>query len=433
MLDAMQSMPLTPLDTFRQQLGINPWHFWGMANSTVPLVSGCDVVKEHPWQQMDATGRADVRAALAYAETRLATELGYDIAPRYRADVLAWPWPNATDQRFRAPIQADGRWTSVQLPVGYVQAAGVEAHTALATASVGGGTLTYTDDDGDGLLDTFNIAITVPSSTPAADIALYVPASERLDDAPEDDRYRIIPARTTVTGTSAVVVGRSWICLRPILYEGYVREVVPLNPATTANYLQSIDVVRRTTNVSGTTLATSQAVLEWETLPWPAWACCDTTSADASTDPAAIGQAIARVGLRSARYGIVSAGEAIYDTTAAMWGAVGFDGCWAPDRMTVRTLAGYPLTTTNQVDPSYADIVCGYAAAELQRPICGCDTANARIYYYQTDLARTGGNAGDTYGAVAPSDLTNPFGTRRGHVRAWRFVQSARQLRGHRL
>jgi len=38
-------------------------------------------------------------------------------------------------------------------------------------------------------------------------------------------------------------------------------------------------------------------------------------------------------------------------------------------------------------------------------------------------LARTGGANDESYQAVSASDLTNPFGTRKGHVYAWHEVQ----------
>ena len=64
----------------------------------------------------------------------------------------------------------------------------------------------------------------------------------------------------------------------------------------------------------------------------------------------------------------------------------------------------------------------------MARPICACDTANREWYRWQQDLART--NKDDELYTVSPQDLNNPFGTRRGHVWAWRQVLNLHQKRG---
>jgi hypothetical protein len=74
--------------------------------------------------------------------------------------------------------------------------------------------------------------------------------------------------------------------------------------------------------------------------------------------------------------------------------------------------------------------VARLAAAELARPICACDEANREIFRWQFDLARTAGAGDEAYGAIAAGDLDNPFGTRRGHVYAWRQVKQLRQQLG---
>jgi hypothetical protein len=45
-----------------------------------------------------------------------------------------------------------------------------------------------------------------------------------------------------------------------------------------------------------------------------------------------------------------------------------------------------------------------------------------QFHYYQQDMARTD-SGNETFSAISSSDLTNPFGTRRGHVMAWRRVK----------
>ena len=81
-----------PLDTFREVLGYNPYHFWGMQNSTIPVTSNCNtVVMERAWQNVDAAGRQDVREAIAEAEGRLLEYLGYRVGPRWVTKEFQYP------------------------------------------------------------------------------------------------------------------------------------------------------------------------------------------------------------------------------------------------------------------------------------------------------------------------------------------------------
>jgi hypothetical protein len=96
----------------------------------------------------------------------------------------------------------------------------------------------------------------------------------------------------------------------------------------------------------------------------------------------------------------------------------------------VRYLAGSPLASDGQMQEPFRTVVARLAAAELARPICGCDEASRELYRWQFDLARTSGAGDEAYGAISANDLDNPLGTRRGHVFAWRFIRQRQQLRG---
>jgi hypothetical protein len=126
----------------------------------------------------------------------------------------------------------------------------------------------------------------------------------------------------------------------------------------------------------------------------------------------------------------VSLGVASYNTTTGIWTESSIPPCNPPDRAVIRTLAGYPLAANGQMDPFWQTVIARFAAAELARPICGCDDANRELYRWQFDLARTSGAGDEAYGAISQDDLNNPYGTRRGHVFAWRAVQSRQPWRG---
>jgi hypothetical protein len=203
--------------------------------------------------------------------------------------------------------------------------------------------------------------------------------------------------------------------VKPLLYEGV--GVKALDPDTAANFVTALDVERHWTNPDGLTVDTSQAVLIWETDYPP------------SSDPASIGQAVARVGIRDADTGEVTPAEATYDAVSGTWSASGWCGVKRPpDRVKVRYLAGEPLVS-GEMNWSWQKITARLAAAELARDICGCQEANRELYTWQFDLSRAGGREEEQY-KVADEDLTNPFGQRRGHLYAWKQVKNLALMRG---
>lgn len=348
-----------PLDSFRRHLAIHPWHFWQLTSDQTPRTAACNALTmEYAWQDADAAGRADIREAIATAEDRLHAELGYRVAPRRATATLA----------YRTPLV---------LPERHVQALGVEVETLIGTVAV-----TYSDSDSDGLNDHW----TASSATTATDAGELFVRFRAADDAQQRE---IAPVVITITGGTALLSGPAWLLVKPALYERTDADLINANNA--ANFVQQIEVVRRTVD-------TTQAA----TLIWDAPACAPTTDV--------------RLVLTDGDLGIVQAQA----------------GCWpiaygcAPDRVTVRYVAGYPLINRQMAWP-WQTTVARLAAAELARPICACADANRALYHWQFDLARTSGANDEAYGAISAEDLNNPFGTRRGHIYAWRMVKRHRR------
>ena len=422
--------PLLPLDLFRQQMQLHPYHFWQLANSTVPVSSQCDaLVYQYAWQNADAAGRSEIIAAIETAEDRLREWLGYSVAPHYVTETLAWPQYHTASFHSYGPAGLDGHWRTVQLAEGYVQAAGTELLTTIQLAAA----VVYTDTDGDGVDDTFTVTAAT-TITDASQVALYFVVSDLPTGNNTSANWRIQPIQIVISAGTATIKGPAWIMVKPKLYQGVVAAAI--NPATAGNLATTVNVYQRTTTA---TAALPQATLIWDTLPWPA---CASPAPDSgsSTDPNAIGTATGRVGISDSRRGIVHIGQATYDSTTGLWNAGSSDYWRPPDRVTVRYLAGYPLPDTDGnatlesrndgMAQSWQTIVARLAAAELSRPICACASANRELYRWQEDLARTGGNNDAQFGAISAADLDNPFGTRRGHVYAWRQVNHLRTQRG---
>lgn len=428
---------LLPLEDFRRVLQWHPFHFWGLSDGTyTPQNAQCKtVLKEYAWQGADYVGRSEIVAAIESAERLLRDFLGYAVAPEYREVTVTWPRYYDTARTRGVNYDATGRWVAPQLPfgAGQLQALGVEALTLVGTVAkstppVLGDTLVFTDADGDGLSDTFTATITVAAGTDPDELAIYFAAADRLDSEAAGERWRIRPVSVSVSGTTATFIGRLWLLVRPVLYEGVNAQ--PLDPAvlTSATYAQSLEVYTRTTNPDGTTVATSQAKVIWETTPCHGWWCCCSSCAaltydpgSSPNDPAAIGVALARAGIRDARHGLVGIGESVLNVTTGIWSGIPWSGWHEPDRVIVRTLAGQPLEDGN-VARAWHPIIARLAMAELARPIVACESANRELHRWQFDVSLVDGRNEEKY-QVSDQDLNNPFGTRRGHIFAWRQVK----------
>jgi hypothetical protein len=421
--------PLLPLDIWRQELGLHPWHFWGLAdsgaNAVMPINSKCSgLVLEYSWQGSDAAGRDDLRRAIERAEEKLLTYLQYRVAPQYVvSDALPWPRFNDPSMIRFSNIDTTGRRVAMQAPEGYIQALGVEQLTLIGTATTGvGGGLVYSDVLGTGFNDTFTITLPTTVTDPAQ-IAVYFAAADRFDDLATGDRWRIQPIQVSISGGNVVIVGRRWLVVRPILYQAPVLNAI--NPTNAANFVTSLEVYQRTTNEAGNTVDTSQATLIYETSDCGGWgACCCSSSG--STDPGTVGLVIARAGIRDKVLGLVTPAAAVLSN--GVWSSAGCNSCYAePDRVRLRYLAGASLEN-GQMARRWQQAVAMLAAAELKRRICACRETNERLHDLQIDLTLESTTT-ERY-QHGGADLDNPFGTRLGHVQAWRLSKDHILRRG---
>jgi hypothetical protein len=429
MLPFTEHKPLLPLETWRHIIGFHPWHFWQLSNATIPLTSECnDLIRQYAWQESDAAGRSEVLEAISTAEQRLKDYLGYWPAPKYEEEEVQWErfYQRAVDNYSRA--QVDGRWIGAALSSGYIRAVGTESLTAInATAAV-----TYSDIDGDGLDDTWTTGAIATTVTDVKKIAVYFAAADRWDGSGVSDSYRIAPVQVLISGGFVTVKGRRWQVVKPVKYEGanVGNTDGAFDPTDDANFVTTVAVYERTTDPAGTTTATAQAKFIWETRPWPYWAaCCDASGVDNSTDPAATAEGVGRVTIRDAVLGIVGLGAGVYNATTGVWASAAWEACHPPDRVIVRYLAGYPLDGYGQMASQWRTIVARMAAAELPKPRCDDSNGNRNLFHWQFDLARAKGQLEEQY-QISPADLDNPFGTRRGHVYAWKQVQNLKTVRG---
>ena len=424
-----QTLPLLPLETFRNFVQYNPYHFWGLQNQTVPVTSNCnDLLPEYGYQAGYGVGRSELRQRILYAEQKLFDYLNYDVAPRYRVETQ--PWPRRYDHIPRAyPANSYGEYLSVTLTGKKVQSIGVETLTTISTNVAVTPTLAYKSSD------TFTLSVAT-SVTESDEIAIYFNATDRaaasgVASEAIAPQWRIQPVQVSISNGVATITGPLWLLVKPENYTALAW--AGLNPATAGTFATTLDVARVWINPNGQTVDDAQATLIWETWPGPGGVCPWYISPNNpnSTDPAAVGKAVARVGIRDAGLGIVTPGSAVYSSTSspAQWVATPFSSWTEPDRVQVRYLAGVPLQN-GQMNRFWAEVVCLLTLAEIPGPICACKDTNQRLAHWQFDLARSSGNGGEQFAYISREALANPFGTRRGHVEAWTRVRDVRTLTG---
>jgi hypothetical protein len=424
------------------ELHYNPFHFWGWANAKVPVNSQCNtVIQQHAWQDADRSGRNELQEALDIAESRLKNFLGYSVAPHYRSDDIQ-DYPRYRDPQLIAiwPTDITGYWKSVLTDEGYVQMMGVEKLTLLGTAPFvapfpyTGYTpalpyLIYLDTDGDGLVDTFEIALNTTVTVPTQ-IEVYFAAADRTVLRSD---WRIHPVSVTISGGIATIRGRSWMLGRPILYESALAPSVQLNPDTVANYAQSLEVYQHVCDPTGITLTTSQGEFIWDSVPYPSfWGILQgSPSLAGETDPGSNAYSLARVGIREAVIGVVFPGEALYNATTGLWNMTippwTTNICRPPDRVLLRYRAGYPLEADGQMNRRLRTVVSRLAMAELTNRIAACDEANRTLYFWQRDRSQVADKT-EQY-AISREDLNNPYGTKKGQIFAWHETKLLRLLR----
>lgn len=391
-------------------MGMQPWFLMQLSNSLIPLNAKCSaLVYESTWQNADRAGRLQIRQAIAQSE-RIWHQYSR-VWPYPRFVEVTLPYAPLGDTRYSrwGDVGGQGRWLNVQAPDADLIAMGPAVETDVQTL-----VLTYADQDSDGLYETATTAVGVVTIGTTEDeiVARFLAADCGPVTPPE-----IVPRSITISGVNVTVVFDTWDLVRPARYQGAASAALdPGNGAAPGATVcaPSVQVLRRRADPTGTTVATAMAVLTWETAPFPWW-CCWTSGN--STDPAATAQAIARAVIRDAHNGIVAFGEAAY--TNGAWAAVcDWTLCRPPDRVTLRYLAG------GTVDER---VFANLAAAELNRGVCACDGANHAIYDAQKDLSQTGATD-DLY--QAPDDFTNPIGSRRGQIAAWRHLSHQQRLVG---
>ena len=434
------SQTLLPDETFRQVINWQPYFYRQLATKEMPITSSCNpLVREYQWQGNVQAGRSDIRSAIATAEQRLCEMLNFDVGMRYRQEAID---PGYL-KRISGPQQTyysggggwwggygyglyPGWWRSgpalVQLSVGKLQKIATVSYTQLADSTA----LNRYDTDGDQLDDTFVATFADTTSDPAMLIVAFKAADQvfsttyqyqtALSQEPLD--WQIRPVKITRLNANTIqAVGPSWLLVKPAKYEGYY--VGGLNEPSLAGIDSSgaIALKDAANFVTGLTLWT-KVYTNADTIEYVVRADGQaySTQIPVTWVDGDLGQI--QINLSGVCYPFAAPSCWTAGVTEEI--RVNYEAGATP-----QYLRGIGFTT------DWSQVITRYALAELQKPICACDTLNQQLFYWQADLALVGrGESNNTeMFRVANDVLDCPLGTRRGAVDAWRAISRLAQHR----
>lgn len=379
------------LEQLREVITYNPFHFWGLTNSLVPVTSACEsLVYEFAYQNTGAAGRADMRRALDQAVDDLKTYLEY--------------WPGSVYTEASVEIGCFQHFDGYQnnYPTGGCSDVGAVVKladtlvTALQTETVAAlgvpVTVTPTDTDGDTLLDWFTGTFTDSTSNVA-----LIKVAFKDSDCPMNfsfDEKLIEPVTVTrLNSTTIQISGPSWLLIPPKKYRGFSANLKNgFDPNDPSIYASSVQLYL--TTISAANSVTYSYV-----------------------DGSGITQTLAiNATLCDGENGLIG----LYLNNCA----------WLPCSCNQRFGQAIKVNYRSGDDINNWDqTLVHLTLAELQKKICACDEANREIYYWQMDLSLPVG-PGQARISVDPATLKNPLGMRRGQIDAWNKILAGHAQRG---
>jgi hypothetical protein len=396
-------------------MGITPAHFWGCTAPDIfpqrfPVNVCSSVWHKYAWQEADSVGLYDVATEIQKAEREVASAIGYWPAPWWTIqEQRQYPREHRRDW-YGLGINARGDIKADVVNHGKIISPGRRAVSLVSAATVAGGGLVYSDEDGDGFYETATVAV----NTTLTDIKeLKVYHSGYGGDLEWEIRQ---PRRKWISGGVAAFVFDAWLFIDPDLYELYPTETpsAAINISTTANYVTAVDVYREYTDQTQ-----PSAEFYWENNNVECSICggsgceaCGYVSQDGC------------LAIRDAERGIVVPSPATY--TDGSWVKMPWNGGREPDRMDLYYLSGAIAnayvrgTSYNPMPPDLSKIIAYLATSRLERPLCACSNVEALSVKLQSDVTQT--SAQNTFIFTTEEIVGNPFGTRLGEVMAYRYI-----------
>lgn len=391
-----------PIDTWGAILGFSPWE---LNNCKFPLAKSAqcsDVTYQFPWQH-DHLSREEIAEAIANAEKMLADELLYWLFPKYFVgEVQQYTRPHQREL-FGFAGDPRGNWKTVQLNWKKIVSGGAFNRTVIGTILAAA--ITFLDEDGDGIFETFQATITdavIGNITHPYELVLYFPAQFRHG---EDigETWRVRPITVSISGNTATFRGHRTLLVNPQKEFGV--SASPFDPALAATYVDELECARIFTDDTATAALPYQGVAEWKTIPG-----C-TTDCTFEVAPLCLGEHNNDQGRVFASFGSPSTWPCCFDRE--------------PDRVNVNYVAGLPLVD-GEIQDEWARVITYLSVSLLANEKCGCDRSNRILDKWRKPILRFEDN--NDAGAQAFAFNKTPLPMTTGGQYAWQRVKRNRDL-----
>jgi hypothetical protein len=409
---------LLSLPRYARLMGLNPVHFYRAAapglNPAVMPVDACDDLwAKYDWQNADRVSWHQLAQEIAGAEEEIANALGFWPAPVWSVNETHL-YPRHFNRRaWDGGFDLRGKFKRIAATWGRVRDVGRRAVSLIGSATVAGGSLVYSDQDGDGLFETATVSLPTTLGD-LREIKVY------FSGAAGATEWEVrSPRRVTLSGGVVTFTYDAWQLIEPALYDDLPGDagLDVIDISTVANYVTTVDVYREYAVADNTAPAVT---FYWE----PNGIDCLDVNGPCTdlTQNGCLAIADDKLGLLTptpASYVIADDGSGAW--TAALWA-----GSREPDRVQICYRSG-------AVDPAFnagssheplsaylAEAVAWLATARLERPLCGCGAAKDRADDWRIDLTYHTSGASHF---VTADVYTCPFGTRKGEVFAWRRIK----------
>jgi len=416
---------LLSLDRWQQIMGYAPPGFNSAYSDIIfPGDLNCRTLWQHEWQDHDAVSREEIAREIAQAEQDIANYMGWWPGPRWIAqDVKMYPRFHRPEYFEAGNINVRGQLKGIKTAYGKIIEPGQRAVTYISTAEAQGVpcSKTFSDEDGDGFDETVTISCTGVTTTDECEIKVY------FADHDGDPEWEIRPARTkNITAGTFTATFYAWQLIDPVLWEAFPLHAEggtpPVNLDDNDSYVTEVDIYREYNDPTATS-----AVFYWEPEPGSIsggiCSCCGGTGCTCCTLTEQEGCAT----IRNAELGILTLAPATYSEDDGAWAASSWSVCRNPDEVKMYYYCGN-LSELNRagrrcdgLSDQWARVIAHLAASRLRRPLCDCSGVSSLVDWLQTDMAMSTREQSYT---VLWDDLSNPFGTRRGEMEAYRHCRS---------
>lgn len=419
---AAQPLPYTllSLHRFAKMLGIAPLHFASAIAANLnpavfPIVGTCgDIWARHDWQKADQVSHESLLYAIQEAEQDIAKIVGYYPAPTWISQEQHMFPREFYPEAWHSVLDARGFRKGMTLDFGRLIAGGRRAVELIDSATVAGGSLAYTDEDGDGFFETATITLAGVTLTNANEAKVYFTGMS----GEREWEIRPVRSKSLSAGTLTIIMD-SWLFIDPELLAAFPTDdgFSAIDVSTVANFVNTVDVYREyndTTEVS--------SILYWESVVGGTCTCnglgcpaCADTTQDGCLQ------------IRNPNQGIAVPIPASYDSTDARWETTTYSVARAPDRVAFWYYAGdidseyHAGRSYDPLSNHWAWIITWVAIARLERPPCSCERLANYFDYLRRDLSES--TSASSF--FTPQEIhRNPLGTHRGEIMAWRKIRN---------